>query len=419
MHRSASQIRIRLLASVLGACLVAGCASATAEPSADACLTDEIEKTPDISADCAFVKVAPSGDACLQEALAKTPEFSGVALLRKDGTERVAAQGVADASSAAMQTNTRFNLGSANKMFTAVAVMQLVEQGKLELDAPIGRWVEGLAPPVAAVTLRQLLTHSGGLGSYLTPENISALQEAKTIADLMKLVDDTSPQFEPGSRFDYSNTGFLLLGAAVEKASGQAFNDYLDQHIFKPAGMTMTSMDPKLPTQAATGFTRMPDFQPGAGPGPGPGPMPGPGGPMPPPPPSDGPLRPAVESMLPGSPAGSAYSTAGDLARFFDALQAGKLVTVTTAAEMTRGQIDATPPGGKQPTKYGLGFFESVWEGHRGYGHGGGAPGVNVETRTYPDDDALFIVLTNRDPQVAAEQLISLRSAAFGGKLCN
>lgn len=390
MTRLRPTLRARLLAGSLSACLIAGSALA-ASP-------------------------APAS-ACLQDALAKTPDFSGVVLLRQGGQEHVAAQGVADGADTAMQTDTRFNLGSANKMFTAVAVMQLVEQGKLELDAPIGNWVDGLAAPVAAVTLRQLLTHSGGLGSFLSPENLPAMQQAKTVADLLKLVDDTSPKFEPGSRFDYSNTGFLLLGAAVEKASGQAFNDYLDQHIFKPAGMTMTSMDPALPAQAATGFTRMPEFQPGAGPGPGPGPMPGPGGPMPPPP-ADGPLRPSVESALPGSPAGSAYSTVSDLARFFDALQAGKLVSAETAAEMTHGQIDATPPGGKQTMSYGLGFFESVWEGHRGYGHGGGAPGVNVESRTYPDDGAMLVVMTNRDPQMAAEQLIALRPALFDGTLC-
>jgi CubicO group peptidase (beta-lactamase class C family) len=379
---------------------------------------------------------SPAPDACLQAELATQPEFSGVVLLRQRGQVRLAAQGTADGTGTgtALRADSRFNLGSASKMFTAVAVAQLVEQGKLALDEPIGRWVEGLAPPVAAVTLRQLLTHSGGIGNFMVPDNLAALQRAKTVGEQMALVDDTRTQFEPGKRFRYSNTGFLLLGRAVERASGQSFAAYLTQRVFQPAGMGQTSLDPSQPTQAVTGFTRLPPWLPGGGPGPsGPGGAGGPAGPIPsagttpmprlPPPAPSGPLRPADEAALPGSPAGSVYSTLGDLARFFDALQAGKLVSAAWVQELTRGQIDASPPGataaGATPAlQYGLGFGVSTWEGRRSFGHNGGAPGVNVEALRFPDDEVLIVVLSNRDPPMAAQRLASLRRAVFGGSLC-
>jgi hypothetical protein len=117
------------------------------------------------------------------------------------------------------------------------------------------------------------------------------------------------------------------------------------------------------------------------------------------------------------------YSTLGDLARFFDALQAGKLVSAAWVQELTRGQIDASPPGataaGATPAlQYGLGFGVSTWEGRRSFGHNGGAPGVNVEALRFPDDEVLIVVLSNRDPPMAAQRLASLRRAVFGGSLC-
>jgi D-alanyl-D-alanine carboxypeptidase len=121
---------------------------------------------------------------------------------------------------------------------------------------------------------------------------------------------------------------------------------------------------------------------------------------------------------LPGSPAGSAYSTAGDLVRFFDALEAGKLVQVDMVKEMTRAHINAAPPGAPVTLQYGLGFGVSPWEGRQGYGHNGGAPGVNVELMRYPADDVLIVLLSNRDPPHAARMLSSLRRAALGGTLC-
>lgn len=349
-------------------------------------------------------------DACLLAELAAEPGFSGVALLRQQGRTRVAAQG--QSGSQPLDVDSRLNIGSAGKMFTAVAVAQLVERQRLAWDAPVGRWVDGLTPAVAAVTLRQLLTHSGGLGNFFTPNHLQAMQAARSLEDLRRLAPDVEPAFAPGSRFQYANNGFLLLGLAAERASGQSFDAYLHEHVFTPAGMTATSLSAQAPRPAAQGFTRAPALEGGPRRAPPPGGMPPPeGGGRPPPP--DGPLRPSAESQLPGSSAGGAFSTVGDLLRFFEALRAGRLVQQETLHELTRRQIEAMPG-----QLYGLGFGIPQWEGHIGFGHNGGAPGVNAEALVFPTDDVTLVVLSNGDPPSASEQMKKLRRGALAGTLC-
>lgn len=374
---------------------------------------------------------------CVAARVAAMPGFSGVVLARRGSDVGQIALGTADGAGRAITADTRFNLGSANKMFTAVAVAQLVEAGKVGLDDPIGRYVAGLTTEASAVTVRQLLTHSSGLGSFFSPDTLDALARARSIADLMPLVADEKPAFAPGTQFRYSNTGFLLLGAMIERVSGQSYGDYLRDHVFVPAGMTATGLDPASPVPAAVGMTTMPALPPLGGPGAsGPGapgmvmirpgdagaPMPpagapgllimrpgeggGPAAPMALPP---GPPRPALESSLPGTPAGSAYSNAEDLRRFFAALATGKLVSAKTAAMFIASQIEAPAPPGGARAHYGFGFGTGSFEGHRWYGHNGGAPGVNVEATFFPDDDVEIEVLANRDPPVATRLFGDLR----------
>jgi D-alanyl-D-alanine carboxypeptidase len=355
---------------------------------------------------------AAGTQACLVAELAAQPEFSGVALLHRQGQTHVAAQGVADATGRPLDAEARFNLGSVSKMFTAVAVAQLVAQGRLAFDAPIGRWVDGLSPEVAAVTLRQLLTHSGGLGNFFTPDNLAAMMAAERLADLLPLARDAGPRFAPGSQFQYSNNGFLLLGLAVERASGQPFDAYLQAHVFAPAGMAAASLRASLPRAATPGFTRLPALAPGEAPGEAPPMRPGTTGAMPPPPPL-GPLRVADESLLPGTSAGGAYGTASDLLRFFDALRSGRLVGAAMLRELTRPQMETTPG-----QHHGLGFGLIRWEGHEGFGHNGGAPGVNAEAMVLPAADLVLVVLANRDPPAAARLMQALRRAVLAGTLC-
>ena len=172
------------------------------------------------------------------------PDFSGiVSVTQPRGTTTWAHGNLAGPGSPEPDAGTRFNLASAGKMFTAVAVAQLIDAGKVHLDDAIGRHLDGLTPRTAAVTVRQLLTHSSGLGNFFVPENLPAIAKARTVSDLLPLVAAENPEFAPGARFQYSNSGFLLLGRLIETASGESYDKYLATHVFAPAGMVNSGLE--------------------------------------------------------------------------------------------------------------------------------------------------------------------------------
>jgi len=330
----------------------------------------------------------------LQRCLAATAErldFTGAASVSRHGVLSRHARGLAGGpGSPALTPDDRFNLASEGKMFTAVAVAQLIDGGRVRLDDAIGRYVAGLTPETSAVTVRQLLTHSSGLGDYISP-NFPAVMKARSLSDLKPLVASDRPAFTPGSRFGYSNSGFLVLGLLIEAVSGQSYGDYLQAHIFQPAGMTATGLDPDAPRPSAIGLTAM-----------------GPDGPLP----AGAPLRPAPVPR--GSAAGGAFSTAGDMQRFFAALTTGKLVRPETYLMMTSPQIVAAPAKGDTPEfDYGLGFGVGMFKGHRWFGHNGGAPGANDEAVVFPDDATSLVVMSNRDPPLASHFFREVRGFAF------
>lgn len=350
--------------------------------------------------------------------------FSGVVAVARGGQVTVVPRGtVGPPTSPAITAATRFNIGSAGKMFTAVAVGQLVDAGKVRLDDPIGKYVEGITPEAGKVTVRQLLTHSGGLGNFFTPDAVPTLKRITALKDLLPLIAGETPRFPPGSRFEYSNSGFALLGMLVERVSGIAYAEYLAAHVFRPAGMTATgpAFDPATTAEGATsgGGLRMlpPPGSPG-GPPPGEAPsrLPPPSGEsgMAPPPGGGGPLRPAPEATMPATPAGGMFSTAEDMTRFFRALAAGTLLRLDTMRAFTSRQIEAGPARGDlPPLYYGYGFGTSSFAGHRWIGHNGGAPGVNAEAIMFPDDDVVLVVLANRDPPSATKVFRAVRDAVL------
>ena len=172
--------------------------------------------------------------------------FSGTVLLAKDGKVLLTkAVGLANRDfDVPVTLDTKFNLGSMNKMMTAVACMQLVEAGKLSLDDPIGKHLgEDWLPKVdkSKVKVRHLLTHTSGLGSYFTEEfDRSSRALYRTVDDWKPLVRDETLAFEPGTRWQYSNTGMHIAGAIIEKVAGTEYYDYVRRHITGPAGMTGT-----------------------------------------------------------------------------------------------------------------------------------------------------------------------------------
>ena len=303
------------------------------------------------------------------EELARTDEFSGAVLVARNGEVLLEdAWGLADRQGGTPNTtDTKFRIGSMNKMFTAVATLQLVEAGKLALDDPIGTHLPDYPNQDLAsqVTVRHLLTHTGGTGDIFGPEfeqNRLALREHRDYVDLF---GSRRAMFEPGSRFEYSNYGFVLLGALIEAVSGESYYDYVRNNVFQPAGMTSTDSLPETDNvpDRAIGYVRAGDgWEPNT-------------------------------DTLPwrGTAAGGGYSTVGDLLRFAQALSSGNLISTATLAEATR------------PHQQGYGYGFAIGQDPvTNYGHSGGAPGMNGDLRIYPELGYVVIGLSNLDPPAAS-----------------
>ncbi|MBV8897527.1 MAG: alpha/beta fold hydrolase [Acidobacteriaceae bacterium] len=175
--------------------------------------------------------------------------FSGAVLLAKDGKPIFEqAYGFADREHQSPNSlATRFRMGSMNKMFTAVAILQLVSAGKLRLDDPVIKYLPDYSNRDLAsrVTIRELLSHTGGTGDFFGPEFDKHRLELRTHEDYIELFGRRPVRFEPGSRFEYSNYGFILLGAVIEKVSGESYYDFVRDHIYRVAGMTSTGSEPE------------------------------------------------------------------------------------------------------------------------------------------------------------------------------
>lgn len=307
------------------------------------------------------------------EERAGADEFSGAVLVARHGKVLFqAAWGRADRTSGmANKPATRFRIGSMNKMFTAVATLQLVEAHKLALDDPIGKHLPDYPNKevAAKVTVRHLLTHTGGTGDIFGPEFEEHRLTLREHRDYLKLYGSRGLTHEPGARFEYSNYGFVLLGALIERVSGVSYDDYVRDHVFRRAGMRSTGSLPEavdVPNRAV-GYMR-------ASPG--------------------GAWAPNTDTLpWRGTAAGGGYSTVGDLLRFAQALSSGRLISKATLAEATR----------PHQQQYGYGF-EVRGQGRLGsYGHGGGAPGMNGELRVFPQLGYVVVSLSNLDPPSASE----------------
>jgi CubicO group peptidase (beta-lactamase class C family) len=309
--------------------------------------------------------------------LAETDLFSGAVLLAKDGRVLFSkAYGSADREQGIPNTlQTRFRIGSMNKMFTAVAILQLVEAGKVELTAPLGKYVRDYPNRAVAakVTIHQLLTHTGGTGDIFGPDFDAHRKELRTLADYVELYGERGLEFEPGSGWSYSNYGMVLLGVVIEKVTGQSYYDYVQEHVYEPAGMTGSG---SLPEDQA-----VPDRSIGYTVPPG-----------------------ATESVpntdtLPyrGTSAGGGYSTVEDLARFAEALLSHELLSPDSTKLLITGKIESRPGA-----RYAYGFEDARdADGNGWVGHGGGAPGMNGDLRIYPKSGYVVAVLANLDPPAA------------------
>jgi CubicO group peptidase (beta-lactamase class C family) len=309
--------------------------------------------------------------------------FSGVALVAKG--DRVIfdkAYGLADkANNIPNKLDTKFNLGSMNKMFTSVAIAQLVQAGKLTYDTTLAKVVpEYPNKEVAAkITIHHLLTHTSGLGDFFKPQFFQNREKYRNPKDYFPIFANDALRFEPGKSWSYSNAGFIVLGAVVENVSGQNYFAYVRDHIFTPAGMKDTASYAvyDIVPNLGTGYTRFDN-----------------GDPL-----GIEPRRNNVMTLpMQGSPAGGGYSTAPDLLKFAQALRAHKLVNAELTEKLTSGKVD-TPMG----AKYGYGFMDESIEGKSVRGHGGGAPGINSYLNIFWDGSYTVIVQGNYDPPAAQD----------------
>lgn len=307
----------------------------------------------------------------LMTKLVNADRFSGVLLVAKDGKPFYQkAFGTANrAWRIPNRLNTRFNLASMTKMFTAVAVAQLAEKGRLDLDDTVGKILPDYPNQEVArrVTIRQLLTHISGLaGADRTADRLLAtLQKgARTVNEHLAAFVNDPPAFDPGSRFEYSNYGYILLGAIIEKASGEDYYSYVKKHIFEPAGMIDTDfyeLDSD-PPNLADGLMDAPEG-----------------------------LRRSNRLMIgvKGMPASGAYSTVGDLLKFDVTLRNHRLIS----AKMT----DQLWIGSTQNSRYGGGFEISKYNKTRIIGHAGGWFGITNRMEIYPETGYTVIILSNYD----------------------
>jgi CubicO group peptidase (beta-lactamase class C family) len=309
------------------------------------------------------------------EAASADGAFSGAVLIARNGRPVfTAAYGLADRVTQTPNTaETKFRIGSMNKMFTAVAVMQLVQAGKIALADPIGRYLTDYPNPDVAskVTIEHLLSHTGGTGDIFGPQFAAQRTELRELADYFRLYGNRAPSYEPGSKWEYSNYGYILLGLLIEKVSGENYYDYVRAHIFEPAGMMQTDSLPEAVSVPgrSIGYSRS----------------------------ASGELE-SNAGTLPyrGTSAGGGYSTVGDLVRFAEALTSYRLLDRQTTDLATAGKQSVFGDA-----YYAFGFDDRTEGGVRSFGHGGGAPGMNGELRIFPKSGYVVVVLSNFDPPLA------------------
>ena len=271
------------------------------------------------------------------------------------------------------RVDTKFNLGSINKFFTKIAIGQLIQQGRVSFDDTLGKYLPDYPNHDARkkVTLRHLLNMTSGVGDFFGPEFMGTPKDRiRSIRDYLPLFSGKPLAFEPGTGKKYSNGGYVVLGAIIEKVSGQSYFDYVRENIFKPAGMGNTdSYEADASIQnLAMGYTRGEEEK------------------------KDNPWRSNIYTRpARGSSAGGGYSTVEDLLKFTLSLQANKFLSPEYTAWLLNDQ-EPTKDRKAKP-------YSKVKKG--GLGIAGGAPGINSMLEMDPKSGYTTIVLTNYDPPCA------------------
>jgi CubicO group peptidase (beta-lactamase class C family) len=331
--------------------------------------------------------------AALAEKLAKADLFSGVvAIARNDRPIFTKGYGMADRSfEVPVAPDTRFALSSIDKSITAVAIAQLVEAGKLSYDDPLSKFIAYPdAANAAKIQIKHLLSNTSGLGDYYTDKFYTNVRALRDVPSYVTILDHKAPGFTPGTDWQDSSIGYLLLGSVIESASGEDYYEYVQNHIFKPAGMEHSFQDflqranPKAAVRYENYFS------------------------------ADHFVTAIYGYVSPpparGAPDSATVATAEDVIRFVAALRNGKLVSPATYKLLTT----AKPELGAKTYGYGFAMNQASDEGRDIIGEGGDAPGVCTDYALIRDlkEPYTVVVLSNSSTvgHAITEAIVSLYS---------
>ncbi len=268
---------------------------------------------------------------------------------------------------AATTPDTVFRVGSITKQFASACILLLAEQKKLTLDDKLSKFFPGY-PRGDEVTVRQLLNHTSGVHSYPGRTEATIVRAGISVADMVKHLGGLGYDFDPGSNWDYSNSGYFLIGAIIEQVSGQTFREFARERLFEPQGLAQTAVDRNqdVVPHRATGYER--DRA------------------------KAGAYVNAVYSdmSVPGA-AGALRSTAADLIKWTEALHAGRVLSAASYKEMTT--VPRIP--GKDDVYYGLGLWVKPEQGHPLISHNGGIDGFESSLNYLPERKMTLVILTN------------------------
>jgi CubicO group peptidase (beta-lactamase class C family) len=319
---------------------------------------------------------------------AKYDLFSGAILVAEKGEIIYSgAFGLEDkAKNIPNKLTTKFNLGSIGKTFTGVLIMQLIERGQMKLSDTLEMYLPDFPyPEKSRISISHLLTHSSGLGNYFTHKDYeSKMQTLRHIRDALPLVYDQKLLFQPGERYEYSNSGMLILGAILEKVSGMSYREYLKKQILIPAGMSDSGIFyPEEPVaDRAIGYSKIDENK----------------------------YKVETEREFPAFSDGGLYSTVVDMIKYDRALYGNKLLSQKTKETM----FSTTGPN----ENYALGWETGVFMGERFVGHVGGCYGFASDFIRFPEKQLMIIVLSNYT-ETGLELAAKIKHMVFTGGQSN
>jgi CubicO group peptidase (beta-lactamase class C family) len=258
-----------------------------------------------------------------------------------------------------------FRIASLTKQFTAVAIMMLAERGRLSLDAPIEACLPDWPARGRTITVRHLLNHTSGVWRHDSDQGDRTKRPNPPVEDVIQLIYSQLFEFEPGERYSYNNSGYLLLGAIIAAVSGKPYEDFLRDEIFAPLGMDHTGLlrHEAITPGRAYGYVRGRKRFHNA----------------------------RLDAMSWSHAAGALGSTLGDLAKWDRAIRANRLI----AAETLETMLAATPLNDRSSFPYGFGWGTADYEGRRVFHHTGGISGYASHMLHFRDEDLTTIVLSN------------------------